>query len=126
MKLKASSPTWCVVRWDWRSEQGTVTAEFALLLPVIVTVLILAIGALSLVNIQIGNSVFVGEWARSMARGTESSTMLHQAAQTKPGAQISTLFGEGVVCLKLSDPVTVPVWSLLIPRLEVSSCVPMP
>lgn len=114
------------MRSDWRSESGTVTAEFALLLPVFVAVVILAVGALSLVGMQIGNTVFVGEWARSLAHGAEQSAMLQQLQRSKPGAQTDTVTGDGVLCLKLSEAVTVPLWSALIPRLEVSSCVPAP
>lgn len=114
------------MRSDWRSDTGTVTAEFAILLPVIVSVLILAIGALSLVSMQIGNSVFVGEWSRSLARGAEPASMLREVARARPGAQISSMSRDGVVCLTMSETVTVPVWSILIPRLETSSCVPVP
>lgn len=114
------------MRSVWRDERGTVTAEFALLLPVIVAVLILAIGALSLVNLQISNSVFVGDWARSLARGADESALLQQVEGLRPGAQVSVVSGDGVLCLKLSDAVTVPLWSSLIPRLDVSSCVPTP
>ena len=110
----------------WRSDRGTVTAEFALLLPVLVAVLILAVGALSLVSMQIGNSVFVGERARSLARGGDLSTIVQQVESSRPGAHVSMVTGDGVLCLKLSEAVTVPLWSSLIPRLEVSSCVPIP
>jgi Flp pilus assembly protein TadG len=114
------------VHSGWRSDRGTVTAEFALLLPVLVAVLILAVGALSLVSMQIGNTVSVGEWARSLARGGDLSTIVQQVERSKPGAQASMVTGDGVLCLKLSETVTLPLWSSLIPRLEVSSCVPIP
>lgn len=114
------------MRSGWGSDEGTVTAEFALLLPVIVSVLVLAIGALSLVNMQIGNSVFVGEWSRAVARKAETTTVIQRMQNLKPAARLNVVEGEGVMCLKLSEPVNIPLWSFLIPRLEVSSCVPAP
>lgn len=114
------------MRSDWADDEGTVTAEFALLLPVVVTVLVLAIGALSLVNMQIGTTVFLGEWARTVARKADTSSVLTQIQGLRPGAQVNVIASDEVICLKLSEPVTVPLWSLLIPRLDVSSCVPAP
>lgn len=114
------------MRSVWRSERGTVTAELALLLPIIVGVLAVAIGALRLMGVQMENTVLVGDWARSLSRGAEFATVHRQVDTIRPGAQLSAVQQDQILCIKLTEPVTVPLWSALIPRLEVSTCVPTP
>lgn len=97
-----------------------------MLLPVIITVLILALGALSLVSMQIANTVALGQWARELSRGADLSTIQRQVELRKPTAALSAVSGDGMLCVRLSEGVSVPIWSVLIPRVEVSSCVPTP
>lgn len=113
-------------RQCWRSERGSVTAEFALLLPVIIGVLILGLGALSLVGMQLSNTVLVADVARALSRGSGLASVTTTVQLSKPGAVLATMQGEGSYCVTLRDPVRVPLWSALIPQLEAHACVPAP
>lgn len=114
------------MRSVWRSEQGTVTAEFALVLPLVVVVLFLALGALSLVSMNVADGVLVGDLARTLSRGARLDTLASDVARLRPGARLSATGDDQLSCLTLREPVTVPLWAAVIPEVVVSTCVPLP
>ena len=114
------------MRSVWRSEQGTVTAEFALVLPLVVFVLFLALGALSLVSTHLADGVLVGDLARTLSRGASLEALTADVARLRHEARLSVVGDAQLSCLTLREPVAVPLWSAVIPEIVVSTCVPRP
>ncbi len=109
----------------WRSalagEAGTVTAEFALTMPAVVVVLVLALGALQAGSLQIrvvdAASLAARTLARSESHGEADSRI--SALLAEHTLQSST---EGdLVCATVSAPVTVG-WARFDLRVTARSC----
>lgn len=114
------------MRSVWRSDEGTVTAEFALVLPLVVFVLYLALGVLSLVSVNLADGMLVGDLARALSRGATLETLTAEVSRVRPGARLTAVGDAQQTCLTLSEPVPVPVWAVVIPEVVVSTCVPLP
>lgn len=87
-----------------RAELGSVTAEFAAVIPAVVLVLIVALSAAQLAGEQLRLQSAVAEVARSVGRGgAEDSAPLRQVS----GSATATVSGRGdLVCARGVAPVT--------------------
>lgn len=99
----ASSRNWCAVRSPWAERQrGSVTAEFATVLPAVLVVLAGCLGAVQVVGQQVRLTDAAGSVARLLARGESAD---HAAGLL--GGQGASVSHERVgefVCARLTAP----------------------
>lgn len=98
-------------------ERGSVTAEFAVVLPAIVLVVLLGVGALGAAGRQIRLQDAAADAARLIARG-ESSDRAHGVVSAVGGSAVIEPRGD-LVCVIASAPVPL---ALPLPDLTASSC----
>src|SRR6202000_105631 len=79
-----------------RDARGTVTAEFAAVLPAVIVVLAVAIGGLQLAGEQLRLQAVAARAARSFARGGSASSVVGEV----PGATIVQLRRGDLVCAR--------------------------
>lgn len=77
-------------------ERGSVTAEFAIVLPAVVVVLLLVIAALQVAGRQVRLQAMAVDAARAYARGDDAAAA--RVAGELPGASVSKTAGASVVC----------------------------
>jgi len=86
------------------SDRGSVTAEFALLLPALVLLLALGLGAVQAVLAQVQCVDAARAAARAAARGEPADVVRATAASAAPdGAQVSVAVGSGTVSVEVSS-----------------------
>lgn len=108
-----------------RDERGSVTAEFAIVLPSALLVLALCLGALSAATTHLVNANIARDAARSLSRGQSEAEVTYSVAVARPGAQITIRRSSLAVCVTLSQsPPGLAVIEAL-PPLEVSACAVM-
>ena len=83
-----------------RSDRGAVTAEFAVVLPAVVLVLLIALGALQLVGIQVRTQAAAAGAARSLGRGDTVSAQ--NAIAGLPAAALTSTSQGNLVCATVS------------------------
>lgn len=86
----------------WRGERGSVTAEFAVLMPAVFLTLGLCIGAVQLVGQQLRLTDAAADAARAAARGDDTARVSALAARAAPGAVVSLSRSGEFVCVELS------------------------
>ena len=102
-----------------RDERGSVTAEFAVVLPAVVAVLGLVIGGVWLAAHRIALVSIAAELCRAEARGERGAAEQH-LARLPAGTTVSRENHEGVLCVTLR---TKPAEGLLrVVTLSVESC----
>ncbi|MBK4348810.1 TadE family protein [Lacisediminihabitans changchengi] len=81
-----------------RGERGSVTAEFALVVPAVIVVLGCCLGAFQLASVQLRleNAAAVG--ARTMARGADSAAAATRVGQVVEGARLERHDRGDLVC----------------------------
>lgn len=75
---------------------------------------------------NLADGVLVGDLARTLSRGASLETLAADVARLRPEAHLSMAGDAQLSCLSLREPVTVPLWSTVIPEVVVSTCVPLP
>lgn len=103
-----------------RDERGSVTAEFAIVVPAVVLVLALTAGALAATGRQVRLEQSAAQAARLAARG-ESGARVAGLVATIAGGAVAAVAREGdLVCVTATAPARVPL--LPLPALQARSC----
>ncbi|MET1019346.1 MAG: TadE family type IV pilus minor pilin [Microterricola sp.] len=103
------------------TERGSVTAEFAVLLPALLLVLALCLGAVQLVGQQLRLSDAAADAARAAARGDDPSRVAALVSHAVLGADLSLSTQGGFVCAELASAPAAGLVSFGV-RLSASSC----
>jgi len=102
---------------DRDGDRGSVTAEFAAVVPAVILLLALCLGAVQVAGQQLQLQDAAADVSRSVARGGDAS-----AAGRLPGARVATSATGDLVCVRLSMRSTSPVGTALGLTLTASSC----
>lgn len=102
-------------------ERGSVTAEFAVLVPALLLVLALCLGAVQLVGQQLRLTDAAADAARSAARGDDHVRVAALVARAAPGAALSLSVQGEFVCAELSADAGAALGSLGV-HIGASSC----
>lgn len=100
-------------------ERGSVTAEFAVVLPAVVLLIALAAATLSAAGRQVALEQAAGQAARLAARGESAARVREVARQLAPVASLSVSRDGELVCITVSAPAAVP---LPLPPLRAEGC----
>jgi len=101
-----------------RGERGSVTAEAAVVLPVLVVLLTVGVGAVSAVTAQMRCVDAAREAARAAARGESSQIAMELAVEAAPdGAQVS--LDSGTERIVVTVTAEVPIGGGLLPAVTV-------
>ena len=103
-----------------RGEQGSVSAELALALPVVVLVLLLGAGALGAASRQVALQDASADAARLLGRGEGQDAAARVVHQAVSGAEVSSSRSGDLVCVTTS--LDVSVGALIRLPLRASSC----
>lgn len=82
-------------------ERGTVTAEFAVVLPGVLLVLALCLGAVNVIGQQIALGSLAASGARMLARGDDVGAVRARVASAAPGARLTQSSDGSFVCVTL-------------------------
>ncbi|MCU1579380.1 MAG: hypothetical protein JWP19_1584 [Rhodoglobus sp.] len=107
----------CRSRDSYR-ERGSVTAEFAIALPAVVTVLACCLSGLQVAGQQLRLQDAAASAARAAARGGDPTA----AARLAPGASVATWSDGDLVCARLEARSTALVGTLMALTLSATSC----
>jgi Flp pilus assembly protein TadG len=103
------------------NEAGTVTAEFAAVVPAVILILVVCLGTVQLAGRRLILQDAASDTARILARG-EPSAATRRAQQLVPGVAVARQNSDGMVCAILSTPVAVAGGMLGAVTLTASSC----
>jgi Flp pilus assembly protein TadG len=84
------------------NDRGSVTAELAVGLPIVVLVLAACLGGLSLATAQLRATDTAADVARVLGRGEPVDTAQSLIDRTVPGAQLSVSRAAGLICVRLA------------------------
>jgi TadE-like protein len=101
-----------------KSETGSVTAEFAMVLPAVVLVLAAALGGMQLATVQLRLQDAAGISARMLGRGDAGSQDVIR--QLVPGARLSVVHRGTLVCADASLSASLGVVAAI--TLRASAC----
>jgi hypothetical protein len=93
-------------RADQRGDDGTVTAEFAAVVPAVIVILMVCLGTVNLAGRRLLLQDAASDTARILARG-EAPAAHQRAHQLIPGVVVGTQSHDGMVCAHLSEPAAV-------------------
>ena len=102
-----------------RDQRGSVTAEFAVVVPAVVLVVLLAVTSLAASGRQIRLEHAAAQGARLAARGEDESRVHAAVAHIGDVAAVAVRADGEFVCVDVSAPSGVP---LPLPPLRASSC----
>ncbi|RLP74131.1 hypothetical protein D9V32_13895 [Mycetocola tolaasinivorans] len=106
-----------------RSDSGSVTAELALALPVVLIVLALCVATLSIGSAQGQLWDVAGQSARAFARGDSASQVAQRANQLVPGSTVTReVVGPDLVCARVRLALSSVLSRFLSEPLNVRSC----
>lgn len=100
-------------------DRGSVTAEFAVVLPAVVLVLLLTAGALGASARQVRLQDAAADAARLVARGEPATRAQSTVADAVSGSAASIAYRGDLVCVTATAPTGVPLVPM---RLTASSC----
>jgi len=92
------------LRVDRSPERGSVTAEFAVVIPAVVLVLAMCLSGLQLAGTQLRLQQVAASAARSLARGEALGTAGRMAAPLAPRPTLSEEGQGSIVCVRASSP----------------------
>jgi Flp pilus assembly protein TadG len=110
------------VRCCLADDRGSVTAEFAIVLPVAMLVLGLCLAALSAATTNIANSAVARDAARSLSRGSAEAEVTYSVAVARPRAAMSIERSALAVCVRLREHALLMALIEAVPPMEVSAC----
>jgi Flp pilus assembly protein TadG len=90
------------------SERGSVTAEFAAVIPAVLLVLAFGLGAIEVVVQQARLTDAAADGARSLARGDASGVMEARMSEAVGAASVNVRRADDFVCLSLAQPAAGP------------------
>lgn len=104
------------------SDRGSVTAEFALVLPAVVLVLGACLAAMQLSALQVALQDAASSAARIVARGSGEAEAFRAASELVPGSTLRTVPGGELACVEIAAHRTV----LSLPGIDLAarSCSP--
>jgi Flp pilus assembly protein TadG len=102
-----------------RDERGSVAAEFAVTVPAVVLVIVLAVSALSVGGRQVRLEHAAAQAARLAAREESADRVTAAVSTLASGARVATTRDGDLVCVELTAAAGVP---LPLPDLRASSC----
>ncbi len=100
-----------------RDERGAATAEFAVVLPAVIVVILIAVGALSAVGTQVRLEQAAAQAARLHARGDDPARISAVVDEIVAGAGWSAVAEGDLVCVR-----TVATAPMPLPTLAARSC----
>ena len=103
-------------------ERGSVTAEFAAVVPAVILLLACALVCVQLGAQQVMLQDAAADAARSLGRGDPRSVAAAQAALSVPGARLAASTTGDLVCATLTATSRSPIAGLLGVRLRARSC----
>lgn len=125
MRCAASSPIWSGVRSPWPDrpdDRGSATAEFAVVVPAVVLVIALTVGAVSIAGRQVRLEQAAAQAARLAARGESSERMDAVVAAIAEG-RVSGIWDDGELVCVSATAATVATWGPVpMPELVARSC----
>lgn len=83
------------------AEHGTITAEFAVVVPAVVLVLAMGLSALQVGVLQLRAADAAADGARSLGRGDDAGTAAARVARVLPGASLSSSSDGDLVCVQV-------------------------
>jgi hypothetical protein len=104
------------------SARGSVTAEFAVVLPAVVLVLALALGGVAVTGQQVRLQDVAADAARILGRGESLVAAKRYVVARLPGATLSAESREAAVCVHLALPLIMPGASAWALTTEATSC----
>ncbi|NIJ04242.1 TadE family type IV pilus minor pilin [Frigoribacterium faeni] len=105
-----------------RRDDGSVAAEFAVVLPAVLAVVALAVGAVGAASQSVRLADAAAVAARQTARGDAGAVPVTVAALA-PGARVASSVDGAVLCLSLTRPVSLGPLSGVV-TLSARSCAP--
>jgi len=108
------------MRSTTEAERGSVTAEFATVVPAVVLVLACCLASVQLAGQQLQLQDAAADAARSLARGGSASGALGHVSV--PGVRLAQSRSGDVLCVTLSARSRVPLGTLLGVTLRARSC----
>lgn len=103
----------------FRDDRGSATAEFAVVVPAVVLVVVLAVGGLAAAGRQVRLEQGVAQAARLAARG-EPADRVAGIVSVVAGGTVDSIVAEGeLLCVAASAPARIP---LPLPDLQARSC----
>lgn len=111
-------------RWGsrLRGDEGSVTAEFAMVLPAVVLVLVCCLGAVQVVGQQVRLTDASADAARALARGDGADRAANLVRQSVDGASLATEQRGEFVCASLSAPSAFGPFAAFGLTVEAGSC----
>lgn len=109
------------MRFPFRAERGSATAEVAVAMPAVVIILAACLSGLQLAGQQIRLQDAAAAASRAVARGDDPSALVLRLA---PGAEVSVGAGSGVECVTLTQGSIAAMAALLSIRLSATGCAP--
>jgi hypothetical protein len=103
-RFEVSSPSWCGARFPRTSERGSVTAELACVMPALLIVLSLSLGALATAAQQLRLADKVTSAARLLARGEDPGPALSGVREAIGSGSVATEVEGRFVCVSASAP----------------------
>ncbi len=85
----------------WRSDDGAVTAEFAVVVPAVVLVLAMGLSAVQVGLTQLRATDAAADAARSLGRGDDAGTAAGRVARVLPGATMTSGVEGDLVCVRV-------------------------
>ena len=103
-----------------QDDRGSVTAEFAIVLPVLVLLIAFGIGALGATSARVRLEDAAADAARLVARGDDPLAARHAIVRAVDGAQLGIDHRDGLVCATASASVRV-LGAIVVP-VRAASC----
>jgi len=107
------------MRSHWGEERGSVTAEFAAVIPAVMLVLALCLGGVQVAGQQIRLADAAADAARSLARGDGEGRSTARARQAVPNAALRVEHRGEFICARVSAPAPAPFGLLTV---EATGC----
>jgi TadE-like protein len=107
---------------DRHGAAGSVTAEFAVVIPAVVLLLISCMAGMQLASEQLRLQDAASIAARSSASGESEAVVLSRVAHLVPGSELSLTKGDGLLCARVSLSPDGPIPSLFGLAIVASSC----
>ncbi|WP_349903354.1 TadE family type IV pilus minor pilin [Parafrigoribacterium humi] len=105
---------------DAPCERGSVTAEFATVIPAVLLVLACCLGGVQLVSQQLRLQDAAAAASRILSRGEGAGTAYARAAQLVRGAHLERTDRGGMVCVRLATSGPAGIFAAV--RVEAASC----
>ncbi|MFV0320306.1 MAG: TadE family type IV pilus minor pilin [Microbacterium sp.] len=103
-----------------RGDRGSVTAEFAIVLPVLVLLIVFGVGALGATSARVRLEDAAADAARLVARGDDPAAAHAAVGRAADGARLHVARHDGLVCVTASAAVRV-LGALVVP-VQAGSC----